>query len=174
MTASLSYITQGRVEADHATLSPRRTTRLLLTDPAHLKEEQAALRDKLSAACPEMTALATQVSDFAALLTPAPGNPGRLNAWIARTRAADLPFLHSFATSLERDRAAVGAALTLPWHNGRTEGVNHKIKLFKRQTYGRAGFRSSASASCSADAPPNPAITSYENPGRPTPLAVPK
>ncbi|MCX4564464.1 ISL3 family transposase [Streptomyces phaeochromogenes] len=134
------YITQGRVEADHATLSPRRTARLLLTDPAHLKEEQAALRDKLSAACPEMTALVTQVSDFAALLTPGPGNPGRLNAWIARTRAADLPFLHSFATSLERDRAAVDAALTLPWHNGRTEGVNHKIKLLKRQTYGRAGF----------------------------------
>lgn len=86
-----------------------------------------------------MTALATQVSDFAALLTPTPGNPGRLNAWISRTRAADLPFLHSFATGLERDRAAVDAALTLPWHNGRTEGVNHKIKLLKRQTYGRAG-----------------------------------
>ncbi|WSW21282.1 transposase [Streptomyces phaeochromogenes] len=134
------YITQGRVEADHATLSPRRTARLLLTDPARLKEEQAALREKLSAACPEMTALATQVSDFAALLTPAPGNPGRLNAWIARTRAADLPFLHSFATGLERDRAAVDAALTLPWHNGRTEGVVHKIKMLKRQTYGRAGF----------------------------------
>lgn len=46
------YITQGRVEADHATLSPRRTTRLLLTDPAHLKEDQSALRDKLAAACP--------------------------------------------------------------------------------------------------------------------------
>ncbi|MBV2155290.1 transposase, partial [Kitasatospora sp. SUK 42] len=33
------------------------------------------------------------------------------------------------------------AALTLPWHNGRTEGVNNKIKLLKRQTYGRAGHR---------------------------------
>ena len=30
--------------------------------------------------------------------------------------------------------------MTLPWHNGRTEGVNHKIKLIKRQMYGRAGF----------------------------------
>jgi transposase len=82
----------------------------------------------------------THPEDFAALLTPTPGNPGRLNAWIARTRAADLPFPHSFATGLERDRAAVDAALTLPWHNGRTEDVNHKIKLLKRQTYGRAGF----------------------------------
>ncbi|TFV30124.1 transposase [Streptomyces sp. T1317-0309] len=30
---------------------------------------------------------------------------------------------------------------TLPWHNGRTEGVNNQIKLLKRQTYGRAGHR---------------------------------
>ncbi|MFI5527114.1 hypothetical protein ACIA8O_01025 [Kitasatospora sp. NPDC051853] len=34
---------------------------------------------------------------------------------------------------------AVDAALTLPHHNGRTEGVNCKIKLLKRQRYGRAG-----------------------------------
>ncbi|MFE9648418.1 transposase [Streptomyces sp. NPDC006365] len=59
--------------------------------------------------------------------------------WITDTRAADLPFLHSFTNGLERDRAAVNAALTLPHHNGRTEGVNNKIKLLKRQTYGRAG-----------------------------------
>ncbi|MGW2370689.1 transposase, partial [Streptomyces sp. NPDC001667] len=51
------------------------------------------------------------------------------------------PFLQSFATGLERDRAAADAALTLPHHNGRTESVNNKIKLIKRQTYGRAGYR---------------------------------
>ncbi|GGV05411.1 hypothetical protein GCM10010502_70380 [Kitasatospora aureofaciens] len=45
------------------------------------------------------------------------------------------------ATGLARDRAGVDHALTLPWHNGRTEGVNNKIKLLKRQTYGRAGHR---------------------------------
>ncbi|WP_223185753.1 transposase [Streptomyces sp. CBMA152] len=49
--------------------------------------------------------------------------------------------MHSFATGLERDRAAVDAELTLPHHNGRIEGVNNKIKLLKRQTYGRAGYR---------------------------------
>lgn len=66
-------------------------------------------------------------------------NAVALTGWIAQVRAADLPFMHSYATGLERDRAAVDAALTLPWHNGRTEGVNNKIKLIKRQTYGRAG-----------------------------------
>ncbi len=77
---------------------------------------------------------------FAALLNPAPENAIHLTDWIRRTREADLPFAHSYATGLERDQAAVTAALTLPWHNGRTEGVNHKIKLIKRQTYARAGF----------------------------------
>ncbi|MGD6755796.1 ISL3 family transposase [Streptomyces sp. BH105] len=87
----------------------------------------------------EMSALADQIRSFAALMVPAVGNSERLTSWIARTLAADLPVLHSFAHGLERDRAAVAAALTLPWHNGRTEGVNCKIKLLKRQRYGRAG-----------------------------------
>ncbi|MGW9031349.1 ISL3 family transposase [Streptomyces sp. NPDC055722] len=133
------YITQGRVEADHATLSPRKVARLLLTDPAHLRDDKQVLRDQLTGACPEMTALAAAVRDFAALLTPAQANADTLTGWIAQVRAADLPFMHSYATGLERDRAAVDSALTLPWHNGRTEGVNNKIKLIKRQSYGCAG-----------------------------------
>ncbi|EST27565.1 hypothetical protein N566_23285 [Streptomycetaceae bacterium MP113-05] len=52
----------------------------------------------------------------------------------------DLPHLHAFTRGLERDRAAVNAALTLPHHNGGTEGVNNKTKLIKRQMYGRADF----------------------------------
>ncbi|WP_438828839.1 transposase [Streptomyces klenkii] len=87
-----------------------------------------------------MTALSTLVSQFARMLSPSQDNAQALTDWITRVRGVDLPFLQSFATGLERDRAAVDAALTLPHHNGRTEGVNNKIKLIKRQTYGRAGF----------------------------------
>lgn len=86
-----------------------------------------------------MTDLAALVRDFAQLLTPADSNANALTGWIKQVRAADLPFLHSYTTGLERDRAAVNAGLTPPHHNGRTEGVNNKIKLIKRQTYGRAG-----------------------------------
>ncbi|KAB8188689.1 hypothetical protein FH608_043430 [Nonomuraea phyllanthi] len=55
-------------------------------------------------------------------------------------RDADLPHLHSFANGLELDRDAVNAALTLPHHNGRTEGVNTRTKRIMRQMHGRAGF----------------------------------
>ncbi|MFC5150036.1 transposase [Streptomyces aureoversilis] len=133
------YINQGRVDADRAILSPRRVTGLLLADPDRQRDEQRILRDQLAAACTEMTVLATLVSQFARMLSPSQDNAQALTDWITRARDADLPSLQSFATGLERDRAAVDAALTLPHHNGRTEGINNKIKLIKRQTY-RAGY----------------------------------
>jgi hypothetical protein len=48
------------------------------------------------------------------------------------------------------DMAAVIAAVILPIHNGRTEGVNTKTKMIKRQMYGRETSPSCATASCSA------------------------
>jgi len=135
------YINQGRVEADHSALSPRKVTGLLTCRPGRLSDDQRALHDQLTGACPQMTVLADQIRTFAELLVPHEDNSGKLTVWINRTRAADLPFLHSFANGLERDRAAVEAALTLPWHNGRTEGANTKIKFLKRLMYGRAGHR---------------------------------
>ncbi len=134
------YITQGRVEADRPHLSPRRTTRLLLTRPADLTGSQTALLASITAACPEMTALAGLVRSFAALLAPDPGNDCLLQQWIATARAADLPHLHAFCNGLELDIQAATTAITLPYHNGRTEGVNTKTKMIKRQMYGRAGF----------------------------------
>jgi hypothetical protein len=136
----MRYIAQGRVEADHAALSPKKAAGLLLADPANLQADERTLRDKLGAACPEMTELSALIGDFAAMLTPQAANAQRLGQWITRVRAANLPTLGSYATGLERDKDAVEAALTLPYHNGRTEGVNQKIKLLKRQTYGRAGY----------------------------------
>jgi transposase len=42
---------------------------------------------------------------------------------------------------VQRCGAAIAiAAVTLPFHNGRTEGMNTKMKMIKRQMYGRAGF----------------------------------
>jgi transposase len=48
--------------------------------------------------------------------------------------------LTGFASRLERDLDAVNAALKLPWSQGHVEGQVHRLKLIKRQMYGRAGF----------------------------------
>ncbi|MFI9082297.1 hypothetical protein ACIGW8_38830 [Streptomyces sioyaensis] len=59
---------------------------------------------------------------------------------VTAARAVDLPYLHSFTNGLEIDRLAVDAGLTLPYHNGRTEGVNTRTKRIMRPIHGRAGF----------------------------------
>lgn len=44
----------------------------------------------------------------------------------------------SFATGITKDKAAICAAITEPWSNGQTEGQITKLKLVRRQMYGRA------------------------------------
>ena len=61
-------------------------------------------------------------------------------AWPQWLESAAHSPLASFARRLERDRSAVDAALRLPWSNGMVEGQIHRLKLIKRQMYGRAGF----------------------------------
>ncbi|WP_189868144.1 transposase, partial [Streptomyces noursei] len=86
------------------------------------------------------TQLATNIRDFAPLLTPHADNADALTCWIAQVRAVDLPHLHAFTRGLDRDIDAVIAGLTLPYSNGPTEGVNTKTKRIARQMHGRAGF----------------------------------
>ncbi|MBB4940636.1 transposase [Streptosporangium album] len=112
----------------------------MLTRPGNLTDTRRRLLDDLTTACPEMIELAGLVRGFADLLQPRDGNAGRLNARITTARAADLPHLHAFTRGLDQDRDAVRAALTLPYHNGGTEGVNTKTKRIMRQMHGRAGF----------------------------------
>jgi transposase len=137
------YLEQGRDQESLVDPSVRRLTSWIMTDPDHLAVEPGAHRDKLTALCPEMTALTGHVTAFAKLLAhhqhPA-GEHAALQEWIEAVSADDLPALHGFVRGLVKDRAAVQAGLDLPYSNGTTEGINNKTKLLKRQTYGRAGF----------------------------------
>jgi hypothetical protein len=123
------YINQGRLDGSQPRLSPRRAARPLLTRPGNLAAGQQETVSRLQAACPEMTALAAVIRDFTGFLAPDPGNAARLQDWITSARAAGLPCVHSFTRGLDLDIQAATAALTLPFHNGRTEGVNTKTKM---------------------------------------------
>jgi transposase len=63
-----------------------------------------------------------------------------LEAWMADATHSGINELARFARGLQEDLAAVTAGLTLEWSNGVTEGQSHRLKLMKRQGYGRAGF----------------------------------
>lgn len=65
----------------------------------------------------------------------------RLLTWINQVRDDDQPpHLRQFAIGLTYDLDAVTAGLTLPWSSGQAEGQNTRVKLIKRQGYGRANF----------------------------------
>jgi transposase len=87
-----------------------------------------------------MTALASLITSFAALLTHDPGSDGKVRQWITNARVASLPHVQSFTCGLDLDIQGSTAALTMLHHNGRTEGVNTRTKMIKRQMYGRVGF----------------------------------
>ncbi len=70
---------------------------------------------RVQAACPEMTALANLIRDFAGFLTPEPGNATRLQEWITAARAADLPHAHAFYPRTE------------PGHPGRDSGLHRAL-----------------------------------------------
>lgn len=63
-----------------------------------------------------------------------------LEGWLEQVRTSDITELMRFAKGIERDLAPVQAALQLPYSNGVVEGHVHRLKLIKRQGYGRASF----------------------------------
>jgi transposase len=60
-----------------------------------------------------------------------------LTPWIERAR---ISLVASFAGGVVRDKAAVRAAITSPWSNGQTEGQITRLKLVRRQMYGRGNI----------------------------------
>ena len=57
---------------------------------------------------------------------------------LTRPRPATSRKMRGFAAGLRKDWPAVTAGLTLPWSSGTVEGHVNRIKMIKRQMYGRA------------------------------------
>jgi transposase len=80
---------------------------------------------------------AGQVEAFCHMLRQRQGY--RLRGWLEEVEQHGEPELQAFARNLHKEESAVQAGLTLAWSNGPTEGFIHRLKLLKRQAYGRAG-----------------------------------
>jgi len=63
-----------------------------------------------------------------------------LEAWMVQATDSGIAELARFARGLQGDLSAITSGLTLEWSHGVTEGQMHRLKLVKRQGYGRAGF----------------------------------
>jgi transposase len=116
----------------------RQITSWMLRHPEDLDTDKQLQLKQVLASCSHLDATATHVATFAEILTGRHGD--RLDSWMAAVDAADLPHLHRFVTGLRRDYQAVRNGLTLPHSSGSVEGNVNRIKMIKRQMYGRANF----------------------------------
>lgn len=60
--------------------------------------------------------------------------------WLSTCADSGIAALQRFADHLQQDRPAVVAAISSPWSNGQTAGQVNKLKMLKRQMYGRANL----------------------------------
>jgi transposase len=115
---------------------PKKVTCWLMADPSRLTADDTAQLAAILAECPELAALHAHIAGFADLMIKRRGR--HLEQWIDAADASGLPELRSFTAGLRRDLDAVVAGLTLPYSSGVVEGHVNRIKMLKRQMYGRA------------------------------------
>jgi transposase len=116
--------------------TPRQAPWLVLRQSDHLTAEEHALLDRLRQAHPAFAQAIVLAQDFAQLLRAR--QPERLDTWVQQAATSALAALQRLAKSFQRDYAAVKAGVTLPWSTSPVEGHINRLKLLKRQRFGRA------------------------------------
>jgi transposase len=111
---------------------------LVLRRPAKRSDAECAYLKQLCAADSAIATAVDLAADFLVMLRRREG--ARLSAWLEAAEASGIDELKRFASKLREDVAAVQAGLTLRYSNGQTEGQVTRLKLIKRQGYGRATF----------------------------------
>jgi transposase len=113
--------------------SARTIARLMTSARDHMSKADTVTIAAIEAGVPTLVAARTLTDQFHAMIRNR--KEADLVPWID---AASDSLLGSFASGVTKDIAAVHAALVQPWSNGQTEGQITKLKLVKRQMYGRA------------------------------------
>jgi transposase len=121
------------------TPKPRTISSWILRHPDNLTDNDNAGLTTALDTCPHLQALADHVRRFAEILTRRLGH--QLEDWLRDIDAAtEQPDLASFAAGLRRDLPAVINGLTLAHNSGPVEGHVNRIKMLKRQMFGRANL----------------------------------
>jgi transposase len=119
-------------------LSPRQAAWLLLQPSEELEPDQQIIQTILCTLSETARKASDLAHSFAQMIREHQAD--QLDSWLTEAQESAISEFRHFAIGLKRDYDAVKAALMLPWSNGQTEGQVHRLKLIKRQMYGRANF----------------------------------
>jgi len=121
-------------------LSPtaKNVAALLMRHEEKLSKEQEEYLERLCEAEEALADTHRLTQEFAGMVRGLEGED--LDGWLKDAEESRSTAMQSFAVGLRKDLDAVRAGLTEKWSNGCVEGFVNKLKLLKRQGYGRAGF----------------------------------
>jgi transposase len=125
-------------EPQKKSLTPSRATWLVLRRRELCKRGDEQLIALLAAQHPELAEAIELGQGFAQLVRTR--QPEQLDLWLTQAENSILSPFRNFAKSLREDYDAVKAGVTLSVSNGPVEGHINRLKMLKRQMYGRAGI----------------------------------
>ncbi|MEX5711375.1 ISL3 family transposase [Parafrankia sp. FMc6] len=136
----LIHLRQARATPDvqrPADPTRREVNRSITSHPDNVDDTDKTQLTELCDRCPDLDTARELVASFADMLVHRRGGAA-LQAWVQRAEASALPELRGYATGLRADWDAVAAGVTHAWSSGQVEGHVNRIKMIKRQMYGRA------------------------------------
>ena len=110
----------------------------MLLQPERVKEEGRAVSDRLCQLFPAIKEAQELALEFTRMVRQRSAE--MLPAWLRAVAKSKLKEFVSFAHGLSEDYEAVKNALYYKWSNGQLEGQVNRLKLNKRQMYGRGKF----------------------------------
>jgi transposase len=124
------------VEPSYQPLTPGRATWLVLRRETQRTEAEARQLAQLREQHTEVAEAIDLAQDFAHLVRQR--QSAHLDPWLQRATTSALEAMQRFATGLRDDYEAVKAGVTLPWSTSPVEGHINRLKMVKRQMFGRA------------------------------------
>lgn len=118
-------------------ISPRAAV-LKLLHYDKLKAEEKPLVDQILKSSPEIEAAVELGREFESLIMGR--DKTAFEGWLNKAQTSSITDIKSFARGLAQDKSAVQAAVKYKWSQGQVEGQVNRLKLIKRQMYGRANF----------------------------------
>jgi len=131
-------VSRQKKRQQRTAISSRRATWLVLRRQEDLSAEEQSTLTMVLQAHAQVKVACGLAQAFARMIRAKKASA--LEAWLEEAAQSGVPELRTFAAGIRRDQAAVLAALTYKWSQGPVEGQIHRLKLLKRQAYGRAGF----------------------------------
>ena len=128
--------TTGGRKKSKLRLPSARSSSWMLLRPEKLKDEERKMVELLCRLSPEIAHAQELALNFLSIIRER--RVDELREWLIKAARSELPEFRRFARGVTVDLSAVKGALLYEWSQGQVEGQVHRLRMIKRQMYGRA------------------------------------